>query len=170
MDFFQYKFSRNHLSVYCVVFVHSWNWFKTRSWDYSIQVDFYHFTHITSAWDFGEFLSTFRYAATKYIWKYVLLIILVTYRDNFLSLIFMNIFHSIVCCVVGSAPKYLVFYQSDNFENSHGHLPMGKNSHVQFWFVDFWVDVQRGTLSFVFVCTRNKIPAQTSHEVLTVDS
>ena len=117
-----------------------------------------------------SFWALFDTQLLNFIWKYVLLIILVTYRDNFLSLIFMNIFRSIVCYVVGSAPKYLVFYQSDNFENSHGHLPMGKNSHVQFWFIDFWVDVQRGTLSFVFVCTRNKIPAQTSHEVLTVDS
>ena len=40
-------------------------WLKTRSWDYkfNIQVDFYatHFTRITCAKDFGEFLGTTKF-------------------------------------------------------------------------------------------------------------
>ena len=47
------------------------NWIKTRSWDYSIQVDFYatHITRTTFATDIGEFVGTFRYAANEFYLK-----------------------------------------------------------------------------------------------------
>ena len=45
----------------------------------------------------------------------------------------------------------IIFYFSDNFEKLRGRLPVGKKktSHLQFRFVDFWVEVQRDTLSFL---------------------
>ena len=49
------------------------NWFKTRSWDYSIQVYFYatHITRTTFATGIGEFVGTltFRYAANEFYLK-----------------------------------------------------------------------------------------------------
>ena len=53
---------------------------QTYSWDYSIQVDFYatHITRTTFARDIGEFWGAlFDTQQMNFIWKYVLLIILV---------------------------------------------------------------------------------------------
>ena len=88
------------------------------------------------------------WALLNFIWKYVLLIDLVISRDNSLSLIFMDIFtlsllRRWVCAEVSC------FYLSDNVEKSAVVCQWVKNSHVQLPFVDFWVEVQRGILSFL---------------------
>ena len=70
------------------------NWLKTRSWDYSIQVDFYatHITRTTFATDIGEFVGTFRYAANEFYFKIGFTDYSGYHKEIILSAYFMDIY------------------------------------------------------------------------------